>query len=56
VLAVLGFVVVPLALAVVFLWPVVFVALVLLLLAMTPFAAGVAGVRAILPQGRRAAR
>jgi hypothetical protein len=53
VLAVL--VVVPLALLAVFLWPVVFVALVLCLVAITPFAAGAAGVRAILPTRRRAA-
>jgi hypothetical protein len=46
----------PVALVLVFLWPAVFVALVLLLVAITPFAASVAGVRAILAQGRRAAR
>jgi hypothetical protein len=46
---------VPLALVLVLLWPLVFGALILFLVALTPFAAGVAGVRAILPQGRRAA-
>jgi hypothetical protein len=48
-------VMVPLALVAVVLWPVVLVALVLGLVALTPFVAGVAGLRAILPHGRRAA-
>jgi hypothetical protein len=42
--------------AIALLWPVVIGALVLLLVGLTPFVVIGAGVRAILPHGRRAAR